>query len=150
MTLPKWYLEVSLTKKLSNSTLPRPTQNFLIQILNLAQFQLFRTKNAEKIASSRGILDHSGSENLKNSRPKKLVKSNKSIFAISKMTKINFWTGKKFKTAKNAISRKIFWIYLISRVFFAWTFINFLGCCEYVGIEIIPKYFYVLTVNISS
>ena len=33
---------------------------------------------------------------------------------------------------------------------FAWTFLNFLAFCEYVGIEIIPKYFYVLTVNISS
>ena len=93
-------------KKLSNSILPRPTQNFLIQILNLAQFQLFCTKNAEKIASSRGILDHSGSEKLKKSRPKKLVKSNKSIlpknffdqiqfFAISKMARNQFLNWKK-------------------------------------------------------
>ena len=38
---------------------------------------------------------------------------------FQKWPKINFWTGKKFKTAKNAISRKkiFFWIYLISRVF---------------------------------
>ena len=35
---------------------------------------------------------------------------------FQKWPKINFWTGKKFKTAKNAISRKKL-IYLISRVF---------------------------------
>ena len=58
-----------------------------------------------------------GPENLKKSRPKKLVKSNKSIsrnfiltkfhfLQFQKWPKINFWTGKKFKTAKSAISRK--------------------------------------------
>ena len=50
------------------------------------------------------------------------------FFATSK---INFWTGKKFKTAKNAISRKKILIYLIWRVFFAWTFLNFLACCAF-------------------
>ena len=35
---------------------------------------------------------------------------------FQKWLKINFWTGKKFKTAKNVISRKKR-IYLISRVF---------------------------------
>ena len=36
------------------------------------------------------------------------------FFLFQKWSKINFWTGKKFKTAKNAISRKK----MISRVFF--------------------------------
>ena len=48
---------------------------------------------------------------------------------FEKWPKINFWTGKKFKTAKNAISRKICLIYLISRVFSALTFLNFLAPC---------------------
>ena len=65
---------------------------------------------------------YSGPENLKKSRPKKkkLVKSNKPI------SRKNF-----FKTAKNAISRKFLLIYLISQVFFAWTFLNFLAHCAY-------------------
>ena len=61
-------------------------------------------------------LVHSGPEYLKMSRPKKLVKSHKLISRIfflpnsiflpfQKWPKINFWTGKKFKTAKNVISR---------------------------------------------
>ena len=61
---------------------------------------------------------------LKKSRSKKLMKSNKSIswkifltkinfLQFQKWPKINFWTGKKFKTA---VSRKKFLIYLISRV----------------------------------
>ena len=38
---------------------------------------------------------------------------------FQKWPKINFWTGKKFKTARNAISRNfLFLFYLISRVFF--------------------------------
>ena len=36
---------------------------------------------------------------------------------FQKWPKIIFWTRKKFKTAWNAISRKTFLIYLISRVF---------------------------------
>ena len=36
---------------------------------------------------------------------------------FQKWPKINFWTGKKFKTAKMQFSRKIFLIYLISLVF---------------------------------
>ena len=47
-------------------------------------------------------------------RPKKLMKSNKLISRIffakfhflQNWPKINFWTGKKFKIAKNAISQK--------------------------------------------
>ena len=67
------------------------------------------------------IQTYSRPENLKKSRPKKLVKSNKSIsqkknffyknpfFVVSKkLPKFNFWTGKKFKTAKNAISWETF------------------------------------------
>ena len=53
---------------------------------------------------------HSGPEYLKKSKPKKLVKSNKSIsqqffltkfhfLQFQKWPKNNFWTGKKFKTA---------------------------------------------------
>ena len=71
-----------------------------------------------------------GPGKLKKSRTKKLAKSNKSIsrkkkffehthlLPFQKWAKINFWTGKKFKTARNAISleRKNL-IYLISRVF---------------------------------
>ena len=64
---------------------------------------------------------------------KKLVKSNKSIsrnfiltkfhfLQFQKWPKINFWSGGKFKTAKTAISRNTFLIYLISRVF-----LNFLA-----------------------
>ena len=57
-------------------------------------------------------------QKIKNSRPKKLVKSIKSIsrrkffltkfhfLQFQKWSKINLWTGKKFKTARNAISRK--------------------------------------------
>ena len=67
------------------------------------------------------LIPHSEPENLKKSRPKKLVKSNKSIsrkifltkfhfLQFQKWPKINFWTGKKFKTAKNAISRKLIYI----------------------------------------
>ena len=67
---------------------------------------------------------------------KKLVKSNKSIsrknfltkfhfLPFQKWPKINFWTRKKFKTAKNAISRKKFFNYLISRVFLPGLFLIF-------------------------
>ena len=61
---------------------------------------------------------HSGPENLKKSRPKKLVKSNKTISRKMFFNQIpffcNFKNGqksifemeKKFKTAKYAISRK--------------------------------------------
>ena len=44
---------------------------------------------------------------------------------FQKWPKINFWTWKKFKTAKNAISRKSFLIYLISRVFLPGLFLIF-------------------------
>ena len=58
-----------------------------------------------------------GQKILKNPGQKKIVKSNKSISRIflgpisnflqfQKWPKINFCTGKMFKTAKNAISRK--------------------------------------------
>ena len=82
------------------------------------------------------IMHCSRPENLKMSRPikVKLVKSNKSIsrkyfwlksnfctFKNDQKTKINFWTGKMFKTLYSM--KKIFfviliYIYLISRVFF--------------------------------
>ena len=75
---------------------------------------------------------YSRPENLKKSRPKKLVKSNNSILRkniltkihflqFQKWPKINFWTaGKKF--AKNAISRKNFLAIFDFTSFFAWTF----------------------------
>ena len=83
-------------------------------------------KNFVKFECTKG---HSGPDNLKKSRPKKFVKSNKSISRIffwsnsiflqfQKWAKTNFWTGKKFRPPKNAISRKkYFLIYLISRFF---------------------------------
>ena len=53
-----------------------------------------------------------------------------SIFLqFQKWPKIDFWTRKKFKIAKNAILWGENQIYLISWVFFAWTFLNFLAYC---------------------
>ena len=53
-----------------------------------------------------------------NSRPNKLVKSNKSISRKNFFCNFkNGRTGKKFKTARNAISQKLSLIYVISRVF---------------------------------
>ena len=73
-------------------------------------------------------------------KDKKLVKSNKSIsrnfiltkfhfLQFQKWPKINFWTGKKFETAKNAISRKNFFDLFDFTSFFAWTFLYFLAYC---------------------
>ena len=70
---------------------------------------------------------------------KKLVKSNESIsrnFSLTninflqfqKWPKINFWTGQKFKTAKNAISRKMFWLIWFHE-FFCMDFLSFLAHC---------------------
>ena len=72
--------------------------------------------NTKTVKIEKNTREHSRPENLKKSRPKKLVKSNKSIsqknfltkihfFPFQKWPKFNFWTG---KTAKNAISRKKF------------------------------------------
>ena len=84
---------------------------------------------------------HSGPENLKKSRPKKLVKSNKSIsekiflakfhfLRFQKWPKIYFSTGKKFKIAKKAIFHEFFFfIYLILQVFLPGLFLNFLSRC---------------------
>ena len=74
-------------------------------------------------------------ENLKKSRPKKLVKSNKSISRnffwpnsifcnFKNGQKSIFEVGKKFKIANFMTKKRI---YLISQVFFAWTFLNFLA-----------------------
>ena len=81
---------------------------------------------------------HSVPENLKKSRPKKLVKSNKSIsrnfiltkfhfLQFQKWPKINFWTGKKFKTAENAISRKKFFDFFDFSSLFCLDFFKFSG-----------------------
>ena len=54
---------------------------------------------------------HSGPEKLKKSRSKfheKLFLTKFHFLQSQKWPKINFWTLKKFKTAKNAISHKIF------------------------------------------
>ena len=72
---------------------------------------------------------HSGTENLKKSRPKKLVKSNKLILRKIFLTKYlfcNFKNGQKAifltgKTAKNATSRKKNDL-LDFTSFFAWTY----------------------------
>ena len=45
---------------------------------------------------------------------------------FQKWPKINFWTGKKFKTAKNAIQWNLF---LISRVFLPGLFLKILAHC---------------------
>ena len=76
-----------------------------------------------KTMKQTNITLHSGPKNLKKSRPKKLVISNNSIsrkffwpnFIFGHFR--NFSTGKRFKTAKNAISQRKKIIYLISRVF---------------------------------
>ena len=82
-------------------------------------------------------LCHSRPENLKKSRPKKLVKSNKSIsrknffdqiqfFAISKMAKNQFLN---WENCQKCNFTEFFFNYLISRVFLAWTFLNLLASC---------------------
>ena len=48
---------------------------------------------------------------------------------FQKWPKINFWTGKKFKTTKNAISWRKKRIYLIWRVFLPGLYLNFLARC---------------------
>ena len=69
-----------------------------------------------------GFTSHSGPENLKKSRPKKLMKSNNSIlrkifwpnfiFCNFKNDQTSiFELGKSLKTAKNAISRKKNWFH---------------------------------------
>ena len=75
------------------------------------------------------LLLHSGPENLKKSRPKKLVKSNKSIsrfvFVLIEFHFYNFKNGQKsifemgksLKLPKMQFREKKFVIYLISRVF---------------------------------
>ena len=84
---------------------------------------------------------HGGPENLKKSRPKKLVKSNKSnlffrkiaflavlnFFPVQKLIFGHFWNGKKWNWVKKMFFVKL--IHLISRVFLAWTFLNFLARC---------------------
>ena len=49
------------------------------------------------------------------------------FWPFQKWPKISFWTRKKFKTAKNTISRKNFLIYLISRLFFCLDLFKFSG-----------------------
>ena len=50
---------------------------------------------------------------------------------FQKWPKINFWTGKKFKTAKNAISHKKNFFYLFDFTrFFSCTCLNFLTRCS--------------------
>ena len=69
---------------------------------------------------------------------KNLVKSNKSIWRkillpkfhflqFQNWPKINFWTRKKFKTAKNAISRKKFFWFIWFHEFFCLDFFKFSG-----------------------
>ena len=91
-------------------------------------------------------------QKIKKVQAKKLVKFNKSIsrcffyqilhfWQFQKWPKINFWTGKKFKTDKNAISRNLFiWFH----EFFAWTFLNFLARCVIPGSpSSAPSYYHI-------
>ena len=73
-----------------------------------------------------GLWLHSGPENLKKSRPKKLVKSNKTFLTkfhfllFQKWPIIHFWTGKKFK--------KLIYIYSFDfTCFFGLDFFKFSG-----------------------
>ena len=78
------------------------------QDLSIVQISIFIKPcfNNLSLGVSSYILDHNGAENFKKSRPKKLVKSNKSIsrknslnkfhfLQFQKWPKINFWTEKK-------------------------------------------------------
>ena len=60
---------------------------------------------------------------------KKTVKSNKSISNFKNGQKSIFELGKSLKLPEMQFHEKNFLIYLISRVFFAWTFLNFLAHC---------------------
>ena len=101
-------------------------------------------------------MNPSGPENFKKSRPKnswnQINRFHKKIFftkfhlfiylfflQFQIWPKIIFWTGKMFKTAKNAISWKKDLIYLISWVFLPGLFLNFLVCCAISGIFRILK-----------
>ena len=96
------------------------------------------------VSNSWSLRMHSGPENLKKSTPKnswnqinqfheKIVWPNFIFCNFQKWPKINFGTGKKFKTAKNAISRKKINLFDFMS-FFAWTFLNFLARCA-LGID---------------
>ena len=52
------------------------------------------------------------------------------VLQFQKWPIINFWTGKKFTTAKNEISWKNFLILFDFTSFFAWTFLNFQARCD--------------------
>ena len=98
-----------------------------------------QTKYAPSIFQQFAIRLHSRPENFKKSRPKKLVKSNRKInffswncisssFKLFPSSKNDFWPFLKLQ--KMEFGQKIFFvklIYLISRVFLAWTFLNFLA-----------------------
>ena len=88
--------------------------------LRKALFKMWQQCLFRLLAGPRSVLIyHSGPGNFKKYRPKKDVKSNESIsrknifdkkirfLQFQKWPKINVWTGKKFKTARNTISRKI-------------------------------------------
>ena len=82
------------------------------------------------------VSPHSGPEYLKKSRPKKLVKSNKSIswhfilakfhfLKFQKWPKINFWTRENAQNCQKCNFTKTFLIYFISRVFLGPDFFKF-------------------------
>ena len=83
---------------------------------------------------------HSGPENLKKSR-QKFVKSDKSMiflwncifgsFKLFPSSKIDFWPILKLQKKMDLEVKNFFvkLIYLISRVFLAWTFLNILAHC---------------------
>ena len=78
---------------------------------------------------------------------KKFIRPNTIFSNFKNGQKINFWTEKKFKTAKNAISRKKI-IYLISRVFLPGLFLNFLAHCVLITYDVawsdLPYFYFLL------
>ena len=88
-----------------------------------------------------------GQKILKKSRPKKLVKSNKSISRIIYLAEFQFFNfqngqksifelGKSLKLPKMQF-HEIFFLFIDFTSFFAWTFLNFLARCEIFGIYVI-------------
>ena len=91
-------------------------------------------KMSNNLATHKQI--HSGPENLKSPGQKtREIKSISRNFLLTKFhflyfqkwPKINFWTRKKFKTAKNAISRKTFFDLFDFTSFFWMDFFKFSG-----------------------
>ena len=88
------------------------------------------------------LTDHSRPENLRKSRQKKLVKSIyfscnciSDGYKLFPSSKIDFWSFLKLQKMEFGQKNFVKLIYLISRVFFAWTFLNFLARCVRSGMK---------------